>query len=800
MRKRFFIPLSVVFGFVFLSGILWLLGNGRAFALAAPAATTWYVDAAGDDNGNCLTPSTACATVAGAAGKAADGDAISIAAGVYEENLDLSKALTITGAGPESTILDGGDSHRILQTSGIADLIIADLAFRNGRATTLNERGGAIYNLGTLLLQNVTVVSNTADAGGGGVFNSGALTVQSSRVLSNSSEGAGGGVYGWNQGTFTVTGSLIAGNSASQGGAIFSSSPFSLQDTTVRDNEAAIFGGGLVIFAGPTTLNGVSLYGNQTAGYGAGVLVNAGVVTLSNVTVSGNIGDSWSGIANISASAAMTIVNSTVAYNIDSGAGVDFGGIGNINDATMALQNTIVAHNDGRNCVNSGAWTSLGHNLASDNYCDFTASGDLQNTDPRLALLADYGGPTWSHALQPDSAAIDGGDNTACPATDQRGVSRPVDGDNDGTAVCDIGAYEARNQLAVSDASVSEGDAGTGSAVFTVTLAPTSTQTVMVNYATGDGTAMAGDDYEAVSDTLAFSPGQTTQLVTVTVNGDGDDEPDETFYLDLSDAGNADIIDGRGMATIVDDDGLSSLTINDAAVDEGDSGMVNAAFTVTLSPAAAQTVTVAYATGDGTAVSGDDYLAAADTLTFAPGETAQTINVAVIGDGIDEETAENFYVNLSDVSNANLSDVQGEGTIGDDETAQVSLVFGPSVSEGDSGTVPAVFTVTLSTPTAFPVTVDYATSSVSGDGFAAPGVDFEPISGALAFDPGETAGTITVMVIGDVAEEGDETFNVRLSNAAPIDIYGGSSIGHILDDDTVPEDSPSLFLPFVTGN
>lgn len=75
MQRRFFISLSVVCGFIFLSSVLGMLGNGRSPVLAAPAATTWYVDVAGDDNDNCLTPSTACATVAGAAGKAADGDA-----------------------------------------------------------------------------------------------------------------------------------------------------------------------------------------------------------------------------------------------------------------------------------------------------------------------------------------------------------------------------------------------------------------------------------------------------------------------------------------------------------------------------------------------------------------------------------------------------------------------------------------------------------------------------------------------------------------------------------------------------
>lgn len=763
---------------------------------AAPHATTWYVDAAiGDDDSDCLTPTTACATVGGAAGKVSNGDEILIAAGVYEEDLDLSSTLTMTGAGPESTFLDGANSHRILQTAGIADLTIAALTLRNGRVTGPSDRGGAIYNLGTLLLHNVTVMSNTAETGGGGIFNSGMLRVRDSRILSNTSEGAGGGFYGWNQGTFTVTDSLIAANTASQGGGIFSSSPFSLEDVTVRDNNSAIFGGGMVIFAGPTTLNGVSIYDNETDGYGAGILVNAGVVTVTNTTISGNTGDSWSGVANISSSAQTAILNSTVAHNVDSGAGVDYGGIGNINDAIITLQNTIVANNDGRNCVNSGDWTSLGHNVSSDGYCEFDAAGDLQFTDPHLAPLADYGGPTLTHALQPGSVAIDGGDDNACPATDQRGVPRPVDGDNDGMAVCDIGAFEAGNQLVVSDASVTEGNSGPTNTVFTVTVAPTSTQTIMVDYSTSEGTATAGSDYTTVSDTLVFSPGQATGLITVTVIGDTDDEPDETFTVNLSGASNADILDGQGEATIVDDDGLSSLTIADAAADEGDSGSTTAAFVVTLSPAAAQTVSVDYTTVDGSAAAGSDYTEVSGTLTFDPGETSHVVNVDVAGDGIDEQMSENFFVELSNATNANLTDSQAEGTIVDDDTARVSLQPGPSVSEGDTGTVPAVFSVTLSAPTAFPVTVDYATTSGTGGNFATPGVDFEMISGTLAFDPGETTQTVTVTVNGDLEVEEDELFNISLSNADPITIYGSASLGHILDDDST--DSNNVYLPFV---
>src|SRR5439155_22233245 len=90
-----------------------------------------------------------------------------------------------------------------------------------------------------------------------------------------------------------------------------------------------------------------------------------------------------------------------------------------------------------------GSITSAGHNLSSDGSCGLAGAGDLQKVDPKLGELADNGGPTQTHALLAGSPAIDAGDNASCPGTDQRGTARPVDGNSDGVAVCDIGAFEA---------------------------------------------------------------------------------------------------------------------------------------------------------------------------------------------------------------------------------------------------------------------------------------------------------------------------------------------------------------------
>jgi hypothetical protein len=436
----------------------------------------------------------------------------------------------------------------------------------------------------------------------------------------------------------------------------------------------------------------------------------------------------------------------------------------------------------------------LGNNLASDNYCAFTQPGDLQFVDPGLAPLADYNGPTVTHALVPGSLAIDGGSNTGCPAVDQRGVARPFDGDNDSVAVCDIGAFEAENQITINDVTLTEGDAGTTNAVFTVTLAPTSTQSITVDYVAVNQTAIAGSDYQATSGELTFDPGESTQQISVPVIGDTSDEADETFTVSLSQPVNADILDGQGTGTIVDDDGLPSLTIADVSVSEGNSGTVNASFVVTLSPADSQTITVDFATANGSATAGSDFITASGTLTFAPGDTTKTILVAVTGDSIDEGTSETFSVLLSDAINATLVDDDATATILDDEISTISLNNGDPVLEGDSGTKSMIFTVTLSSPTSFPVSVDYYTQGGVSGNFATTGVDYEETSGTLSFSPGETLKTFSVTIYGDIFDEPEqENFSVFLTNASPISIYGSASSGYIQDDDLA-----RLYLPMST--
>ncbi len=221
---------------------------------------------------------------------------------------------------------------------------------------------------------------------------------------------------------------------------------------------------------------------------------------------------------------------------------------------------------------------------------------------------------------------------------------------------------DAAPSLRVNDVSVTEGN-GPVTTTFTVTLSAVSGRTVTVNYATSNGTATtAAGDYVGKSGSLSFAPGTTTQSVSVTVNGDVLDENNETFNLDLSGASAATIADSRGVATIVDDDPTPSLAILDVSITEGNSGTKNVTFTVSLSAASGRTVTVAYATANGSAVAFLDYLARSGTLTFNPGAVSRTFTVPIIGD-LSREGNETFVVNLSSAAGAGIADGQGVCTI-----------------------------------------------------------------------------------------------------------------------------------------
>ena len=222
-----------------------------------------------------------------------------------------------------------------------------------------------------------------------------------------------------------------------------------------------------------------------------------------------------------------------------------------------------------------------------------------------------------------------------------------------------------------------------------------------------------------------------------------------------------------------------TASIGDVTVTEGNTGTRAASFSVTLSAAYSQTVTVGYFTMDGTAAAGSDYQTASSTLTFAPGETSKTITVLVNGDRFVEPN-ETFFVNLSGATNATIADGQGVATIVDDEP-RISISDVTKKEGNGKKTTLFIFTVTLSAAYDQPVTMSYRT--VDGTATTSDG-DYVAKTGTLTFAPGETTKTITIEVKGDSKKEANETFYLDLFGLSSNALFTKNrGLGTILNDD-----------------
>jgi hypothetical protein len=246
----------------------------------------------------------------------------------------------------------------------------------------------------------------------------------------------------------------------------------------------------------------------------------------------------------------------------------------------------------------------------------------------------------------------------------------------------------------------------------------------------------------------------------------------------LSSPTNALIGTDAAVGTILDDD--ARVAIDDVTVVEGN-GSTNAVFNVTLSKSPSANVLISFNATSGSAVAGQDFTAAAGTLTFAAGQTSLPLTVPIIGDQV-QEAAETFNVTLAIQGNTAVvagSDLAAIGTILDDDGVPAINVSDAQVSEGNAGSVFAVFNVTLAVPSGLPVTVQYATANST----AVAGSDYVAASGLVSFSPGQTIQQVAVTVIGDTIGEGNETFTFNLSGATNATISDSQGIGTILNDD-----------------
>lgn len=412
-------------------------------------AATITVSNTGNDTADCGGVSAPCKTIKFALTKAANNDSINVIEGQYSEAVTVSKSVIITGvrshplpppvAQTPPVVINGVGTDRVFTIAKGAAVTISNLIIQNAKSTA---DGAAIANLGSLTVNNSTIQNNSlgkfghekcAPCEGGGISNQGKMELNNVIVSGNSADGGAGGDF--------FNGVFIPNDI---GGGIYNSGNLTVTNSTIISNLAGNTGGGIENDGTLTLIT--STVSNNTGGG----ITNNGVFTAINSTIGLN---KAAGVYDFSCNVQTTLTNVTVASNeinlsnvpLPPGSGNDAVVCTKFN-SILTLQNSLIANSTlGANCA--GVFVSEDFNLDSGNTCGLHKAHDLSSKNPVLGPLEGnrptpipIGGPepTNTFALLPGSPAIDAGGTSTnnCPATDQRGVSRPQ-----GNA-CDIGAYE----------------------------------------------------------------------------------------------------------------------------------------------------------------------------------------------------------------------------------------------------------------------------------------------------------------------------------------------------------------------
>lgn len=311
-------------------------------------------------------------------------------------DLDITDSVTILGKGMNSTTVDGNSIERVFDiTSNSATVEFAQMKITGGVTTS---SGGGIQNFGTLTLNQVKVDENTAT-------------------------GYGGGIYTY--GDITISNSIISGNTAGSGGGISQTyNPLIMSNSSVSGNTATSDCGGMRLSTASATISNSTISGNSSMN-GGGICEDF-KATITHSTISGNTATRYGGGIYVDAKAALDIylIASIVAGNSATWGGQDCSNLAGVADVT-----------------------SNGYNLIGDiDGCDYTSDGTDQTGDSSGAGVLDPMLRSLSngvHQLMPGSPAMDAIPSWACTVTsDQRNLPRPVDGDSDFVADCDIGAVE----------------------------------------------------------------------------------------------------------------------------------------------------------------------------------------------------------------------------------------------------------------------------------------------------------------------------------------------------------------------
>ncbi|MBD2624714.1 right-handed parallel beta-helix repeat-containing protein [Microcystis flos-aquae FACHB-1344] len=328
----------------------------------------------------------------------------------------------------------------------------------------------------------------------------------------------------------------------------------------------------------------------------------------------------------------------------------------------------------------------------------------------------------------------------------------------------------------ISNPTIVENNSGTNNLIFKVTLSTTSTQTITVNYATANNTATAGSDYTAKTGTLTFTPGQISQDIIISVNGDTAIEPDETFLINLSNPSNALITDNQGLGTITNDDvTLPNITLAVSPASVTEDGTTNLVYTFTRTGVTTNSLTVNYTLG-GTATLNTDYTrtGTTNTVTFAAGSSTATVTVDPTADTT-VESDETVILTLAAGTGYKVGTTTPvTGTITNDDFSKLSI-NNITVVEGKDNN--AILTVTVNNPNPQPISVNYTTAPIN----ATANVDYTSKTGTITIAPNTSTATISIPILNDNLNEANETFAINLSNPVNATLTNNKGIVTISD-------------------
>jgi hypothetical protein len=347
-----------------------------------------------------------------------------------------------------------------------------------------------------------------------------------------------------------------------------------------------------------------------------------------------------------------------------------------------------------------------------------------------------------------------------------------------------IDSFELRTLLAVAipsvtidDAVVTEGDSGTKNAVVTVRLSSPMSTSLTLNWATRNVTAAAGLDYLAQIGRAIIPAGSTRTEISVSVLGDRIFEPDEFFDVLVSGPRNVSFLKTAARIRIVENETRPTVSIGDVTVAEG----AVAALKLQLSHASSTPILVSVATRDLAATSLTDYVAVRQVIAILAGQTSWTVSVATRHDVIDE-LDESLEIQLTAATGAQIVRNIANVTILDNDAPPIVSLTMPQIKEGNVGTTNVLATVSLTSVSGLPVSVDVAAAAIT----AARGIDFQFQNQTVTVPAGKLSVTIPIGIVGDLADEPSESFRLTISNARNATLNKVTQVLCVIPDDDGP--------------